>query len=86
MKLEATGTGFAIDADDLGTLFDLPTQSVRPLMRAGRITSRFERGEGEDEGRFRVTFTHETRRVQLTVDGDGTVLQRSRVTRTPPPR
>ena len=25
VKLEATGTGFAIDADDLGTLFDLPT-------------------------------------------------------------
>jgi hypothetical protein len=58
---------------------------VQALMRAGEITSRFERGEGEDAGRFRVTFFHGGRRVRLTIDGDGRVLQRSRVTRTAPP-
>ena len=54
-------------------------------MRQGRITSRFERGEGADAGRFRVTFFHGPRRVRLTLDGDGPVLQRSRVTAAPPP-
>ena len=54
-------------------------------MREGRITSRFERGEGADAGRFRVTFFHGRRRVRLTLDGDGSVLQRSRVTAAPPP-
>ena len=85
MRLDRTGDGFAIDAADLGALHDLPVDEVRGLMRAGQITSRVERGEGSDAGRFRVTFTHGRRRVRLTLDGEGTVLQRSRVTTTPPP-
>ena len=85
MKLEPTDTGFAIEAPDLAALLDLPAAEVRALMRAGRITSRFERGADEDEGRFRVTFFHESRRVQLTVDRDGHLLKRSRVTVSPPP-
>lgn len=85
MRLEATATGFAIDAADLGSLLDLPTEEVRALMRAGRIGSGFERGEGDDAGRFRVTFTHGRRRVRLTIDGDGRVLQRSRSTAAPAP-
>lgn len=86
MRLERSGDGFAIEAADLGALLDLPVEAVRGLMREGRITSRFERGEGDDAGRFRVTFTHGGRRVRLTLDGDGTVLQRSRVTAAPPPK
>jgi Family of unknown function (DUF6522) len=85
MRLDRTEAGFAIDAADLGELLDLPIEAVRGLMRGGRITSRFERGEGMDEGRFRVTFYHGGRRVRLTLDGDGTVLQRSRVTAAAPP-
>ena len=85
MRLDPTETGFAIAATDLAALLDLPAQQVRALMREGRITSRFERGEGADAGRFRVTFFHGPRRVQLTVDGDGRVLQRSRVVRHAPP-
>lgn len=85
MRLDPTGGGFEIDAADLGALLGLPVEEVRGLMRAGRITSRVERGEGTDAGRFRVTFTHGPRRVRLTLDGEGTVLQRSRVTTTPPP-
>jgi hypothetical protein len=86
MRLDPTRDGFAIDAADLGALLDLPVEAVRGLMRDGRITSRFERGEGVDAGRFRVTFTHGRRRVRLTLDGDGRVLQQSRVTATPPPK
>jgi hypothetical protein len=86
MKLEPTDTGFAIEAPDLAQLLDVAVETVRAEMRAGAITSRFERGEGEDEGRFRVTFFRGRGRVQLVVSADGTVLQRSRVRETPPPR
>jgi Family of unknown function (DUF6522) len=85
MRLDPTDTGFAIAAADLAALLDLPAREVQALMRQGRITSRFERGEGADAGRFRVTFFHGPRRVQLTVDGEGQVLQRSRVVRNAPP-
>ena len=47
------------------------------------IKSRFERGEGEDEGRFRVTFLHGRTTVRLIVSADGTVLQQSRVRGAP---
>jgi 2-polyprenyl-6-methoxyphenol hydroxylase-like FAD-dependent oxidoreductase len=86
MKLEPTETGFAIEARDLAQLLDLEVETVRTEMRAGAITSRFERGEGEDEGRFRVTFSRGRSRVQLVVAADGEVLQRSRVREAPPPR
>ena len=86
MRLEATAEGFAIAAADLAVLLGLPPDEVRRLMQAGKITSRFERGEGADAGRFRVSFFHGPRRVRLTVDADGRVLQRSRVDAAPPPR
>lgn len=85
MKLATTPDGFEIAAADLGSLLDLAEAEVRAAMRGGRITSRIERGEGEDAGRFRVTFFSEQRRVRLIVDDEGTVLQQSRVIRRPPP-
>src|SRR5690606_3683497 len=60
MKLEPMEGGFAIDAADLGQLLDRPAVEVQQLMRSGTLTSRFERGEGEDEGRNRLTFFDET--------------------------
>ena len=85
MKLELTGNGFTIDAADLGRLLERPPTEVQRLMREGVITTRFERGEGDDEGRSRVTFFDESRRVRLIVDADGEVLKRSRVSAPPPP-
>ena len=79
MKLKPTDNGFAIDAEDLGQLLDRPPAEVQRLMREGAITTRFERGEGEDEGRSRVTFFDETRRVRLIVSADGEVIKRSHV-------
>ena len=85
MRLEPTETGFAIDARDLGRLLERAPGVVQQLMRNGAITSRFERGEGEDAGRSRVTFFDGDRRVRLTVTDDGEVLKRNRVRLTPPP-
>lgn len=86
MKLKPGAEGFTIDAVDLGQLLGLEPEAVRAMMQSGEITSRFERGEGEDAGRFRLTFFHGQRRVTLIVDADGTVLQRSRAGGAPPPR
>ena len=84
MRLEPTPEGgFVIDALDLGPLLEIDPPRVPELMREGRITSRFERGEGEDDGRFRVTFLHENTTVRLIVSADGTVLQQSRVRGAP---
>jgi hypothetical protein len=85
MRLEPDGDSFTIDARDLAQLFELDAERVREMMRAGEIRSRVERGEGEDAGRFRLTFIHRERRVQLIVAADGAVIQRSR-TRTAPLR
>ena len=85
MKLEPTDAGFAIDAKDLGRLLERAPEEVQRLMRNGAITSRFERGEGEDAGRSRVTFIDGDRRVRLTIRNDGEVLMRNRVRLTPPP-
>ncbi len=83
MKLEPSGDGFTIDANDLAPLLDLSPEEARDLMRAGRITSLVERGEGEDAGRYRVTFRHGTLRLRLIVDHQGEVLKRSRVDARP---
>lgn len=79
LRLERSGAGFTIAAEDLGPLLGLPPAEVPVLMRDGAITSRFETGEGADEGRFRLTFLHGTLRLRLTVDADGQVLSQSRV-------
>lgn len=79
MKLEPMEGGFAIDAADLGQLLDRPAVEVQQLMRSGTLTSRFERGEGEDEGRNRLTFFDETWHVRLVVSVDGEVIEQNRV-------
>lgn len=80
MKVDMSSDQPTIDARDLGGLLDLPPDEVQTLMRAGKITSRFETGEGDDEGKVRLTFFHRGRSVRLTCSKDGTVLTTSRVT------
>lgn len=84
MRLEASDDGMTINAADLARLLELPEADVKRMMRAGTITSRFERGEGEDAGRFRLTFFEGHRRIRLIVDGSGEVLQTSRSRIVPP--
>ena len=85
MRLAPGRDGFTIDAADLGALLGLPAARVRDLMRSGAITTRFERGEDGDAGRFRLTFRHGRKHVQLIVDAEGRVLQRTSVNRAEPP-
>lgn len=66
-----------VDAEIIAKGLGLDPRSVQEMMRAGSITSVCERGIGEDEGRFRVTFFTRSRRLRLVVDETGRVLQRS---------
>lgn len=63
-----------IDAEDLGAFLNIAPSAVQEAMRTGDITSRYETGEGDDTGRFRLTFLHAGRRVQLTCAEDGRVI------------
>lgn len=85
MKLERSEDGFCIDAEQLGRLLALPAGQVQALMRARAITCVFERGEGDHDGRNRLTFFHGRRRVRLDLDDAGQVLRRSTVDMAPPP-
>lgn len=55
--------GLRLSADDL-----------RLHLRRGTVTSLCERGEGEDVGRFRLTFFSPERRLRLVVDASGRIL------------
>lgn len=85
MKIDMTTDQPTIDALDLGPLLGLPPAQVPEKMRSGEITSRYETGEGEDAGRFRLTFYYNSKRVRLTCDADGTVLSSSRTPVAPRP-
>ena len=76
-SVSVTADGFLVDAEELGTAFDLDPATVPESMRAGEITSRCETGLDEDAGRWRLTFYCGGRALRLTVDGSGTILARS---------
>ncbi len=77
MRLERNINGFAIDASLLSELLNLPSSHVQDLMRKREITSLCERGEGEHEGQYRLTFFYKGRRARLNVDESGEVIRRS---------
>jgi hypothetical protein len=66
-----------IDAAVIAEGLGIALPRFRKEMRAGRITSVFERGVDADRGRHRITFFSEHRRFRLVVDDSGTIVQRS---------
>lgn len=77
MKLERSEGSFSIDALLLGELLNVPPSGVHVLMRQNKITSLCERGDGEHEGQYRLTFFYKGRRARLSVDESGEVIRRS---------
>lgn len=77
MKLERSEGSFSIDALLLGELLNVPPSGVHALMRQNKITSLCERGDGEHEGQYRLTFFYKGRRARLSVDESGEVIRRS---------
>ncbi|MFP1632899.1 DUF6522 family protein [Zhengella sp. ZM62] len=74
--IERDDDGFVVDAAVLASGFRLPVEEIRSLMRDGRITSKTEAGEGEDQGRWRITFYHGERAFRLVLNPDHTIRSR----------
>jgi len=75
-QIEISGGGIQFDAAMIADAFALDPATVPGLMRDGRITSKCERGEGEDAGKYRVTFWYGDRALRLTIDEAGNLLSR----------
>lgn len=75
--VERNGEQFIVDAQVLATAFYLSLKETRVRMQNGQIVSLCEAGEGEDAGRWRLTFRHAGRALRLTVDAHGEVLNKS---------
>lgn len=80
MKVTLTRSGTTIDANDLGPLLGLDPSQVPAKMRAGEITSLSEEGIDEDAGKTRLTFWYNRKRVRVTCDSRGEVIQTSKAT------
>ena len=66
---------FVLDAPRLARRFGWSAEELRELMRRGLVTSRVERGEGEDIGRWRLSVLCGNRRWQAVIAADGTVAE-----------
>jgi hypothetical protein len=66
---------FTLDAARLAGRFGWSEQELRDLMRRGLVTSRVERGEDEDAGRWRLSVRCGNRCWQAIVLADGTMAE-----------
>ncbi len=66
-----------IDATLIASGLRMSQEALRTAMQEGHVTRTVEKGEGDDAGRFRVTFYSPTRRLRLLFDAAGTILQTS---------
>lgn len=73
-----------VDAEEIAPGLHLTPAEVMQGFRNGTITSICERGQDEDAGRHRLTFTSADRRLRLIVDAEGRVLKRSSADRGVP--
>lgn len=83
MKVERQADGrILVEAADLAPLLGLGLAEFQSQMREGQIATGSEEGQGEDAGRFRVTFTSRRWKLRLTCAADGTVLSQTRTEQT----
>lgn len=75
-----------IDAGIVAQALKLTPRDLQRRMREGAVTSRFERGEGADAGRMRLTFFSDSRRARITADVTGQVLSCTAVDYVAPPK
>lgn len=75
--VERDGDGFVVAAEVIGAALLVEAAMVPGLLREGAIKTQSEEGVGDDDGRWRLTFTHGGRRLRLVVDAAGAVVTRS---------
>lgn len=66
---------FDVDAEVIARGLGLESERIPAMMRNGEISSRSERGEGKDAGRYRLTFFHGNNRFYLIIDETGRILE-----------
>lgn len=66
---------FTLNAGRLAGRFGWSEPELRDLMRRGLVTSRVERGEGEDAGRWRLSVHCGNRCWRAIVLADGTMAE-----------
>lgn len=76
-EVSIDGDNLVVDAEVIARGFRIEPAEVPVLMREGRITSRSEIGQDEDEGRRRVTFYYSGRALRLVIDENGTIIRRA---------
>lgn len=79
MQVEIADGDIVIDAELLARLLDISAAAMPELMRRREITTICERGIDSDEGRYRLSFFYRNRRVRLSIDSAGNVLQHSTI-------
>ena len=77
--VEVRGDDVQIDAAVIARGLGVEPSAVCGLMRSGDVTSLCERGVGEDEGRFRLTFFYRGKRFRVIVDQEGRIIGRSSI-------
>ena len=77
--IEIEGDTFHVDAAVIGELLKVAPAEVPELMRSAAITSICERGVDEHAGQFRLSFFYKSRRIRLSIDETGRILQRSAI-------
>lgn len=78
-RIEFRDEEVLIDACVIAEGLKLESDAIQKLMQQGRVTSLCERGTGEDEGRYRLTFFFGNRRFSLVVDEAGGIIFRHSV-------
>lgn len=78
LKIELERDAIQIDATILAEGFGITPSLLRESMQGGRITGICERGVGRDDGRYRLTFFSDCRRLRFVIDERGNVIQRLR--------
>lgn len=68
-----------VEAEVVAHGLDLSVAKLQTEMRKGCVTSRSERGVGEDQGRFRLTFSYGHRQFQIITDAKGHVIKSSSI-------
>jgi len=71
---DAAGT-FTIDAEKIAARFGWSAAEWRDMQRRGLVTSRVERGEGEDQGRWRLSVICGNRLWLAVVSEDGALIE-----------
>jgi hypothetical protein len=66
-----------IDATIVAEGLGIPPLLFMDLLQDGKITSLCERGVDVDNGRHRLTFFSEQRRLRLIVDDSGVIIRHS---------